>query len=248
MPTARKAAKGPMPTSAAKTCNPPPGQQGFTLIEILVALVLVSLIFTLVPSSEDSRRHRDLQQAIDDFDRAIRFASDEAVLRNSITRLRVDLDKNPVEFVVEYGPKGDLVIPQADPEKTSPSLDEIKKQKEQQSKLDSQFNKVEEFASISRELSVEVQFLGIAASWSKILQKTGQTSTYFYPTGERDAALLFFGTQDEMGVLEIRPFQDKTVATYFVFPRKQNGDLDVAKAQDFQETKMQDIFKEWQGK
>ena len=213
-----------------------------------MALLLVSLMFTMIPSSDDSRRHQDIQRAVDDLDRAARFASNEAVLRNSIVRIRVDMDKQPMEYVVEYGPKGDLVIPQAEIEKDL-TIEEQKKKDAEMSKLDQQFHKVEEFADVSREFSVEVQFLGIATAWSKVLQKTGQASAYFYPTGERDGALFFLATQDEMGVLEIRPFQEKTVANYFPFPKVQEGDEGaVAKAQEFQENKMQELFKIWLGK
>ena len=244
----QKVAKAPMPTSATKTSNFKLGHQGLTLVEILVALLLVSLMFTLIPSSDNARRHQDLQRAIDDLDRAARFASNEAILRNSIVRLRVDMEKEPMQYFVEFGPKGDLILPAAEPEK-SLSLEEEKKKKEDQSKLDSQFNKVEEFAEISREFSVEVQFLGMATAWSKTLQKTGQASAYFYPTGEKDGALFFLGTQDELGVLEILPFQDKTNAVYVAFPRTEDGDPDaVAKTQNFQETKMQEYFKEWSEK
>lgn len=232
-----------MPISVAKTSNSLHHHQGFSLIEILVALLLISLMFTLIPSSEDSRRHQDLQRAVDDIDRAVRFAMNEAVLRNSIVRISVDMDKDPPEYVVEYGPKGDLVIPQAQEDK-SLSLDEEKKLKAEQGKLDSQFNKVEEFAEVSREFSVEVQFLGVATAWSKKLQKTGKTAAYFYPTGERDGALFFLGTQDELGVLEILPFQDKTGAYYYPFP-KVEGDDAVAKVQEFQENKILEVFQAW---
>ena len=234
-----------MSTSAAKTSKPLLNHQGFTLIEILVALLLISIMFTLIPSSDNSRRHQDLQRAVDDLDRAARFASNEAVLRNSIVRLRVDLEKQPAEYYIEYGPKGDMVIPLDVPE-TNLSLDEIKKKKELQGKLDSQFHKVEEFADVSREFSLEVQFLGMATAWSKKLQKTGQAQAYFYPTGERDGALFFLATQDEMGVLEIRPFQEKTIASYFPFPKFRDGDqAAVAKTQQFQDTKMTELFKTW---
>jgi prepilin-type N-terminal cleavage/methylation domain-containing protein len=91
-----------MPTSAQKTFKKILSHdQGFSLIEILVALLLAALIFTALPSSEDSRRHRDLQNAVNDLDRAVRFASNESVLRNTLVRLNVNLDKMPIEYTVE---------------------------------------------------------------------------------------------------------------------------------------------------
>ncbi len=229
-----------MPTSTQKTSKLN-SDQGFSLIEILVALFLAALIFLAIPSSENSRRHQDLQTAVDDIDRAIRFAGNESVLRNTVVRLRIELEKNPVEYTVEYGPSENLVLPtlQKDVDK---DLEEAEDEKKRLAKLDSQFTKVEEFSDITREFSPEVEFLGVATSFQKKLMRDQAASIYFYPTGERDAALLFFGTKDEIAVLEVEPFQDKTDDSYYPAPITEG---DVGKVDDFKETKMEEIAKNW---
>ncbi|MFP5491875.1 MAG: Tfp pilus assembly protein FimT/FimU [Bacteriovoracia bacterium] len=215
--------------------------QGFSLIEILVALFLAALIFLAIPSSEDSRRHQDLQSAVDDLDRAVRFSSQEAILRNTVVRLRVDMDKSPVEYTVEYGPSENLVLPTLmDPEKLD--LEEAEKEKKKMGQLDGQFTTVEEFEEITREFSAEVELMGVASQFQKKLIRDQRAAIYFYPTGERDGALLFFGTQDELAVLEIEPFQDKTRASYYPAPTQEG---EIAKADNFRETKMEEIVKTW---
>ncbi len=229
-----------MPTSTQKTSKLAT-DQGFSLIEILVALFLAALIFLAIPSSENSRRHQDLQTAVDDIDRAVRFAGNESVLRNTVVRLRIELEKSPVEYTVEYGPSENLVLPTLQPD-ADKDLKEAEEEKKRLAKLDSQFTKVEEFADMTREFSPEVEFLGVATSFQKKLIREQSAAIYFYPTGERDAALLFFGTQDEIAVLEVLPFQDKTDDSYYPAPITEG---DVGKADDFKETKMEEIAKNW---
>ncbi len=207
-----------------------------------MALFLVALLFLALPSSENSRRHADLQAALDDLDRAVRFASNEAVLRNAVVRLRLDLEKEPVRYVVEYGPKGELVLPEMS-EDAPHGSDEAEKEKKKLKDLDSQFTKVEEFEELEREFSPEVSFIGVATTWQKRLVKKGQAAAFFYPTGERDGALFFLHTQDEVGVLEVEPFQEKTRVHLFPFPPAAEGD--VAKANEFPQTKMEEFHKAW---
>ncbi len=236
-----RAAKTLMPISTPKTSKTPLHDQGFSLIEILVALFLAALIFLALPSSENSRRHQDLQTAINDIDRAIRFAASEAVLRNTVVRLKLELEKSPVEYIVEYGPSENLILPLLESEKDK-DLEEIAAEKKTIAKLDAQFTRVEEFEDLTREFSPEVALLGVATTFQKKLIRGQAASIYFYPTGERDGALFFFATQDELASLEVTPFQDKTEDNYYPAP---TSDGDVGKAEDFNETKMEEIAKAW---
>jgi prepilin-type N-terminal cleavage/methylation domain-containing protein len=215
--------------------------QGFSLIEILVALFLAALIFLAIPSSEDSRRHRDLQTAVDDIDRAVRFSSSESILRNTVVRLVINLEKLPVEYYVEYGPSENLVLPTLQ-DSNKLSVKETEMEKKKMAQLDSQFTRVEEFTDITREFSAEVEMLGFVTTFQKKLIRDQAAAIYFYPTGERDGALIFFGTQDELAVLEILPFQDRTNAEYIPMAFPEGS---VAKSGDIRETKMEEIAKSW---
>ncbi len=228
-----------MQTSVVKIFNILKGQRGFSLIEILVALLLASLILLAIPSGDSAQKHRELKSAIDDIDRSIRFAANEAVLRNTVVRLRISLEKEPMEYTVEYGPAGNLPLPEVT-EKTSLSLAEEKAEKEKAQSLDRQFTKVEEFEEIKHEIHPDVSILGIASSSQKKLLTQGEASIYFYPTGEKDAALFFMSTSEEMAYLEILPFLNDSKHVYE--PIKTGS---VAKLEDLLQTRMDEVYKSW---
>lgn len=236
---ALKVVKDLMPTSAQKIFNPLKNNRGFSLIEILVALLLAALIFLAIPSSDHVQRHRDLQTAVEDLDRSVRFASNEAVLRNTVVRLRISLDKSPVEYTVEYGPAGNLPLPDM-PEKTSKSLAEEKVETDKRAALDRQFTKVEEFEDIKHEISADVTILGMASTSQKKLMKEGEATLYFFPTGEKDGGLIIFSTVEEIAYLEIAPFLSETISVFE--PLKTSG---VAKLEDILQTRMDEVYKEW---
>ena len=231
-----------MPTSIQKTSKIISNHQGFSLIEILVALVLAAMIFLIVPSSDSVQKHRDLQAAVSDLDRSVRFASNESVLRNTVVRLRISLEKSPVEYTVEYGPAGNLPLPDM-PEKSYKSLEEEKADLDKRASLDRQFTKVEEFEDIKHELSDDVTILGMASSSQKKLMREGEAVLYFYPTGEKDAGLIIFSTTDEIAYLEIAPFLSETNS---VFEPLETSS--VAKLEDILQTRMDEVYKEWLAK
>ncbi len=214
-------------------------EKGFSLIEILVALVLAAMIFLAVPTSDTVQKHRDLKTAVDDLDRSVRFAGNEAVLRNTVVRLRISLDKNPVEYTVEYGPAGNLPLPDM-PVKPNQSLQDEKAESEKRAALDRQFTKVEEFEEIKHEISPDVTILGMASTSQKQLVKEGEATLYFYPTGEKDGGIIIFSTIEEIAYLEVAPFLSETNSVFE--PLKTSG---VAKLEDILQTKMEEVYKEW---
>jgi len=235
----QKVAKVLMPISARKTFNLAKSDQGFSLIEILVALVLAALIFLVVPTSDNVQKHRDLQSALDDLDRSIRFASNEAVLRNSVVRLKISLEKKPVEYTVEFGPTGNFPLPDLT-EKTSMSLQEEKIEQEKKANLNKQFNKVDEFEDIKHKFSENVEVLGMATTTTKNLIKEGEAFLYFYPTGEKDGGIIILSTVEEIAYIEIAPFLSETNTVF-----KPLNTSSVAKLEDILQTRMDEVYKEW---
>lgn len=237
-----RAVKVPMPTSNQPISKILSNHQGFSLLEILVALVLAAMIFLAVPTSDSTQKHRDLQGAVNDVDRSIRFAANESVLRNTVVRLRLSLDKSPVEYTVEYGPAGNLPLPEMT-EKSSLSLSEEKAEADKRAALDREFTKVEEFEDIKNAVEDDVTILGMATSNQKNIITSGEANLYFYPTGEKDAGLIFFATDEEIAYLEIAPFLADT-RTIFE-PLKTSS---VAKLEDILQTRMDEVYKEWLAK
>lgn len=236
-----KVVKVPMQILIQKTSNKViSNDQGFSLIEILVALVLAALIFLAFPSNDSAQRHRDLKSAVDSIDRSVRFAANEAVLRNTVTRLRIALDKSPTEYSVEYGPPGNIPLPETPSKTTSTSLAQEKAQQDEAAALNKQFTKVEEFDEIKYELHPEVAIMGLATTSQSKLFKDGEAFVYFYPTGEKDAAIIFFSTGEEIAYLEVAPFLTNT-SSVFEPLRTQS----VAKVEDLLQTRMDEVYKEW---
>lgn len=226
--------------SVQKIFNSSHNQRGFSLIEILVALVLAALIFLAFPSGDSAQKHRNLRTALDDIDRSIRFAGNEAVLRNTVVRLHISLEKAPVEYTVEFGPAGNLPLPDM-PEKTaSQSLADEKKELDKRAALDRQFTKVPEFEDIKHEIHDDVTILGLASSSQKALATKGEAYIYFYPTGEKDAGLIIFSTIEEVAAIEIAPFLSETSTVF-----KPLNTSSVAKLEDIIQTRMNEVYQEW---
>jgi prepilin-type N-terminal cleavage/methylation domain-containing protein len=214
--------------------------QGFTLIEILVALVLITLVLSLAISNPFSSRD-DLDKEANDVERALRFMGDEAILRNSVLRLHFILNKEPQEYAVEYGPSDNFILPsQVLTESTVESKDEEDKKKKSQKDLNLKFNRVSEFSEKNFELATNVKVLGVATLQSDKLQTSGEASLYAFPSGERDAALVVVGNDEEIISLKTNTFNPKI--------ERQRHKLVLENAKDLiekQKSLASEIFEQW---
>lgn len=215
------------------------GHHGFALVEIMVALMLAALMFSIIPFGGSNPLHSKLEETIQDFDRAIRFSINESILRNSVTRILISLDKDPMEYSVEYGPSGNLVLPTVQDESRMSIKD-----REQQAKifknLDAQFVRVEEFSTKAKEIPEGVSVLGVATSYFKTIRSEGEISIYFYPTGEKDNALIYFTTEEEMAWLDIPPFENTTSVDYHTYIESELVNLE-----NSQDNRMKEVYDQW---
>jgi len=205
----------------------------------MVALTLMVLIFTIMPIGSSNQFHTSLEESMEEFDRATRFAVNEAILRNSIVRISIDMDKEPNEFAVEYGPSGNMVLPgTVDTDKLS--IKDRERELKKVKSIDGQFSRVAEFSEENKLLPDTVNITGI---YSAYLQKTiteGKVSIYFYPTGEKDNSLIFLTTEEEMGTFDIPPFENRTIVNYHLYSEYELNRLD-----DAIEEKMKDLLDKW---
>jgi prepilin-type N-terminal cleavage/methylation domain-containing protein len=235
-----KVVKGSMRISIQKIYNFLKSGQGFSLIEILVALMLAALVFLAIPTGDSTSQHRKIKSTLDNLERSIRFATNESVLRNTVVRLRITLDKSPIEYTVEFGPAGNLPLPERIENKNQLSLAEQKAENDKQTSLNQQFTKVEEFEDIKQEISEEIVLLGVASTSQKELITSGDANIYFYPTGEKDGALIFLATEQEMAYLEIEPFINEFNQEFIAIDNSS-----VAKIEDILQTKMDEVYQDW---
>lgn len=215
------------------------GHQGFSIVEILVALMLVVLVFSLIPTNTRDEERDKLNSVIEDFRRATRFATNEAVLRNAITRITIDMETDPQEYYVEYSTEGGLALPQVQNPKDL-SFTEREEQAKKIKDLDSQFQKVSEFAEENKIMPFGVRATGLANVNIEDILTSGKAHIYFYPTGEKDGALIFLSSGSELATLDIPPFENTTFTEYSTYSEYDLNNIDSA-----QMNKMKELRDEW---
>ncbi|MDO9183239.1 MAG: prepilin-type N-terminal cleavage/methylation domain-containing protein [Bacteriovorax sp.] len=216
-------------------------KQGFTLIEILVALFLIVLVMSLSLSTSFSSR-ADLDQEVSSIERAIRFMSDEAALKNAVVRLHFILDKDPQEYAVEYGPSDTFILPPKPEYETKvETKEEEEKKKKTMKDINLKFNKIAEFQDKNSELPDHIKIIGVATPQSQKLQTKGEVSIYTYPTGEKDEALVILGSEEDIISIKVNPFSMKI--EHQVYTLGKNLEKDVVEKQ---QAKAREIFEKWQ--
>jgi prepilin-type N-terminal cleavage/methylation domain-containing protein len=231
------------------TKTPPPTSKrrnGFTLLEVLITLSLVALIFAVVVVNTPTPREK-LETTLQNIERAVRFSVDEAALRNAVIRLRFLFNEKPQAYSVEFGPNDNFVIPanRFSEQETSLSLADQKKSKDKETKFDRQFNRIPEFKDQNKELKDGVSLYAVAYANAPKLQTSGNAAIYFFPSGEKDNALLIFATQKEVATMDIDPFTMDIETNYYTMDQGLIDNQGVAKTVD---TMANDLFKQWQKK
>ncbi len=214
--------------------------QGFTLIEILVALALIAIFMTMaVSDSFNTSAHLD--EETNNLERAIRFMSDEAALRNSVVRLHFMLDQAPQEYAIEYGPSDSFILPPVNEFETKTvSKEEEEKAVKLTKELNLKFNKIQEFQESNTEVSENVKILGIGNASSEKFISTGDVSIYSFPTGEKDEALILLANEDKVISLQVSAFNSKVERKSHPIGPVGNRELN-----DLLEEKAKEIFETW---
>ncbi len=213
--------------------------KGLSLIEILVALTLASVII-IASVGNPLRDERDfINESLDTVERAIRLAADESVLRNAITRVYVDLTKPRPEIKVQYSTGGDFVLPDMS-FINDPNLGQIEKEERDRKikELDGQFKTVDEMQDKIQHLHENIQFAGIGTALTEQLIKENPVAIYFYPTGERDGSIIILKSYQELVAVRISPFTGKVTREYVTINPTDNLEEEQARIAD-------DLFEQW---
>lgn len=215
------------------------GQQGFTLIEILMAIFLIFVVVSIIPLTTGGNNRSKLEESLKKIERAIRFATNESILRNKIIRLKFNLQEIPMSYSIEYGQSANLVLPEAiDLEKLSLSDREAETKK--MKKIDSQFIPIPEFEADNEPLPEAVSIYALGTTYYPELMKDGILYVYFYPSGEKDSSILFLYTAEEMVYLKIFPFEERTSKEFIIFNEFQLEDIESTL-----EAKSKELFEQW---
>ncbi len=184
--------------------------KGFTLMEILVGLLLISLTFGLITTGVSNSRDR-LDATRQHIERAIAFSIDEATIRNAIIRIHFTFDFERQKITVEAGEDGNYMLPSYLFNPEDLSEEELAKAKKS---LRNSFQKVKTFQESDYTLDDDIRIIGIASSISKQLITEGEAAIYFYPTGEKDSALIILGSDEELITIEIARYLLKIKVNY----------------------------------
>ena len=212
---------------------------GFSLIEILVALSLVTIMFSLVGSYNFTSRQA-LEEVAESIERSIRFSVDESTIRSAAVRVRFLLEEDPQAFTVEYGPDSSFVLPS----QKYPSRDELSKRElenylKNNKNLNKKFLRISELQEGNKKIDSTVKLIGVGLVQQQKFIKDFEPSIYFYPSGEKDPAVVFLGTETEVLALYLLPFSGKIERIYRELEMNEFDDL-----ADAQVAMSQTIFEE----
>jgi hypothetical protein len=199
---------------------------------------MVILLMLAANNSFSSRE--ELDEAINDTERAIRFGMDESALRNVIIRLHFFHDKVPTEYALEYGPSDNFVLPISLIEKQEIEED-AEERKKQSKKFNKDFNKIKEFQDSNKKFPSNIKLIGVGSKLTKRLITEFHSSIYLFPTGEKDASIIIFASDEEVAELTIEGFIDD----YSVKYHKLDLDIIEDELEDKQIEKAQEIYEEW---
>lgn len=232
--------------------TPPAKNKGFSLLEILIALAIGALVLGLaVGLGLEFSSRKDLEATMEKIERAVLFAVDEAALRNSIVRLRFLLDRSPQEFVLEFSPVSNFVLPKGIQKLDNAGElgeEEGKKQKEMLAKINKKFSRIKEFQDSNEILPRNVHVIGIGtASLEKIIFGP-EASIFIYPDGEKDGAIVILGTDEEMASLSVEEFGFNFARKFIKNPPlPPEPDREEGALLDEQFEKAKEIFAQWIG-
>ncbi len=216
------------------------GRNGFSLIEVLVALALIALLFGIVLSGQLSPR-ATLDDLADNIERYVRFASDEAALRNSIMRLHFKLDENPQELFLEFGPESSFILPEEKIKNTSEMSEEEKKEYLKKiSDFNKNFSRIKDFEDSANKIPENIRIIGVSTSDLDYLTIDADGYLYIYPTGEKDNGLIIISSDEEMITIEINPYTFEFNRGYHKLIEKEGEELE-----DRQINMAKEIYAEW---
>lgn len=212
-------------------------QNGFTLIEILVATFLMAM-GAMVLLTGGASSNEQMQKALSNIERSIRFGADEAALRNVVVRLNFKLNLDPQEFAVEYGPNAQYIPPPLPQENTSElSGSELEAYQEVQEENSKKFNRIRELQEESFQVYYPLKVVGVGLDQSEELVYDGEASIYIYPSAEKDPAIIILADQTQIKTLTVEPYTMEFQQT--TYPLRDGPEWDEVLSQ------AQNIFEEW---
>ena len=196
-------------------------KKGFSLLEILVAMALVALIFSMAANFSFTRTQAS-QELVDDLTIAIESATDEAVLKNSMVRVRfklsdyesnedsleeIEVEDITQEIFFEYLlDSKNLLESKERINRADLTQTQMEEYIQEQKKNESSFGRLSDLKDGKIEIEYPLRVLGIGYPQENKFITTLSSSIYFYPNGDKNPGAIFIFDQERIHYLVIPPF------------------------------------------
>lgn len=215
-------------------------QSGFTLIEILIALALMSLVFSFALNYNFTSRQA-LETEAKKIERAINYSSDESTLRNKIVRIKFNLEDSPQKFDIEFGPDDNFVLPAKKyPEKENLTESQIEEIEAELKALDKNYIPIKDINEENLKIDESIQIIGIGIPEDQKIIFDFYPSVHFYPSGEKDPVLIFLASDEEILALVVSPYLTNVDKIYRTLEINEYDEID-----DVKYNTMVSIFEEY---
>jgi len=136
----------------------------------------------------------------------------------------------------------DLTFPSCSCSKTFPATKEREKYVKQIEDLNKKFNLVKEFDEKNKQIEDNIAVIAVGTSLSEDLITEFHASIYFYPSGEKDNAIIILGSEEELVSINIDPFTLEIERNYHPL-NIESTDKEVILAEQRELAK--ELFNEW---
>lgn len=154
-------------------------QSGFTLIEIMIVIALMALVMSFAIPQFGAAIKLNLSNASRQMANLIRATHDEAVLKGSVHRLAIDLDKR--QYWVEVGERQFVMLTQ-EQEEEQRRINE-RRSEDERAKHKDKFVLAQSITKKKTTLPTGVSFTDVINARSKEPVKGGMVYAHFFPHG-----------------------------------------------------------------
>jgi prepilin-type N-terminal cleavage/methylation domain-containing protein len=169
------------------TSNPSNGgstPEGFTLIEVLIVLAIISFVMALALPSIERVTYQRINSTTRKFVGLVRTIRNDSILLNSIYRLAIDFDRKT--YWVESQKEFKLLAAV-----TEPNPKEKKNRNQNEDTTQSNFSFAEKYSKKPIPMPDGVVFDGVLKE-KEGFRKDGIVYINFFPNGFNDAAIIYF--------------------------------------------------------
>lgn len=182
---AKKGEKATMPISRPRRSTSLPGNQGFSLTEMLVVVALIALLTTVALPSISNLFKVSLRSLSREIATAIRESYNSTIVTGRVHRLVYDLDKN--QYWVESGPDGVLLDSAAAQDRKE---QEKRWARPEDQKPDERFKLEKSITRKKQSLPSGVKFVRIKTDRARAGLTEGVAYTHIFPQGVTEPTVI----------------------------------------------------------